>query len=147
MADRIALFDLDGTLALIDHRRHLLDGTNEGWRAFYALCSKDEINPPVVATFHAHRAAGHEVWIVSGRSDEALADTNSWLENNGLIPDKLIMREARDHQPDHKLKRSWLASGRIPRDRVLCVYDDRSSVVAMWREEGLSCFQVAAGDF
>ena len=27
------------------------------------------------------------------------------------------------------------------------VYDDRNKVVAMWREEGIQCFQVALGDF
>lgn len=57
------------------------------------------------------------------------------------------MRDAADHQPDHKLKRQWLTDGTIPKERVLCVYDDRASVVAMWRESGIACFQVAPGDF
>ena len=26
-------------------------------------------------------------------------------------------------------------------------FDDRDRVVAMWREEGVPCFQVAPGDF
>ena len=32
-------------------------------------------------------------------------------------------------------------------NRILCVFDDRTKVVNMWRENGLSCFQVAPGDF
>ena len=141
------LFDLDGTLADCEHRRHLLDKTNEGWRAYYAACPKDSVNLPVAVAFDAMRAGGKQVWIVSGRSDEVKAQTLEWLTRYGLVPDRLIMRVASDHQPDHKLKRSWLRDGTIPKDRVLCVYDDRASVVAMWREEGLACFQVAPGDF
>jgi hypothetical protein len=29
----------------------------------------------------------------------------------------------------------------------MCVYEDRQSVVEMWRNAGLPCFQVAPGDF
>ena len=32
-------------------------------------------------------------------------------------------------------------------DDVFCVVDDRQKVVDMWRENGLTCFQVAPGDF
>lgn len=31
--------------------------------------------------------------------------------------------------------------------RVEIVFDDRNSVVKMWRLLGLTCFQVAEGDF
>ena len=30
---------------------------------------------------------------------------------------------------------------------LFCVADDRQKVVDMWREIGLTCFQVAPGDF
>lgn len=33
------------------------------------------------------------------------------------------------------------------RARLVAVFDDRSSVVTMWREHGVTCFQVAPGDF
>jgi hypothetical protein len=144
---KIVLFDLDGTLADCSHRRHLLDGTNEGWRAFYAACEGDSTNAPVAVVFDALRAAFETIWIVSGRSDEVRDKTEAWLKNKDLVPDRLIMRQAKDHQPDHKLKRQWLHDGTIPKDMVMCVFDDRASVVAMWREEGLPCFQVAPGDF
>jgi len=143
----IVLFDLDGTLARIDHRRHLVQGGQKRWREFYAACPLDELNEPVAAAWRAHRYAGCGLWIVSGRSDEVRRETEIWIKQHDLQPDNLLMRQAKDHQPDVSLKHGWLRSGRIPKDRVLCVYDDRSSVVAMWREEGLACFQVAPGDF
>lgn len=146
----IILFDLDGTLADITHRRPLIEKPNKvdaDWRAFYAACIHDAPNRAVVATWHAFDNWGYERWIVSGRSDEVAGDTRRWLQTHNLRPDKILMREASDHQPDTKLKKSWLDSGAIPKREVLCVFDDRDSVVAMWRAEGLTCFQVAPGDF
>ena len=145
----IVLFDLDGTLALIDHRRHFvekIDKADADWRAFYAACVDDVPNAAVVAAFHA-LGIHHERWIVSGRSDEVKAETEAWLHRNGIKPERMLMRSARDHQPDTKLKKAWLGDGTIPKDEVLCVFDDRDSVVAMWRAEGLTCFQVAPGHF
>ena len=33
------------------------------------------------------------------------------------------------------------------KDNVFAVFDDRNQVVDMWRSNGLTCFQVADGDF
>jgi len=51
--------------------------------------------------------------------------------------------------PDDKLKKKWL-DDIFPgdkKDSILCVFDDRDKVVKMWRDNGLSCFQVADGNF
>lgn len=37
--------------------------------------------------------------------------------------------------------------GTLPRERIAMVFDDRDKVVAMWRRQGLTCLQVAPGDF
>lgn len=63
-------------------------------------------------------------------------------------PEALLMRKAGDHQPDTKLKYGWLANLEPPeRDRLTAVFEDRASVVQMWRDAGVPCFQVAAGNF
>ena len=46
---------------------------------------------------------------------------------------------------DVELKQKWL--NEIGKENVLCVFDDRTKVVEMWRKNGLSCFQVSNGDF
>jgi phosphoserine phosphatase len=69
------IFDLDGTLALIEHRRHLVEGERKDWPAFFAACVDDAPNPPVIRTLQALRTAGAEIWIWSGRSDEVKAQT------------------------------------------------------------------------
>ena len=47
--------------------------------------------------------------------------------------------------PDNDLKQGWLDT--IGKDNVAMVFDDRQQVVDMWRQNGLTCFQVADGDF
>lgn len=142
------IFDLDGTLALIDHRRHLVESTPKQWRAFYAACPKDLPNAAVIRTANALYLAGADVWVWSGRSDEVKLETEEWLRANFPAHAVLQMRDARDHQPDVKLKRLWLQQ-MAPHDRarLVAVFDDRASVVEMWRSEGVACFQVAPGDF
>lgn len=171
----IIVCDLDGTLADIRHRRHLVETTctacdghgvlgtfgnvpcmacmNTGkvgkpdWRAFFAACVDDK---PLQTTMDAVHALNEKyfVWIVSGRSDEVRKETVDWLIKHNLgIWDRLIMRTAGDYTPDDELKRRWLHDGTIPKDRVFCVFEDRDRVVKMWRDEGLTCYQVADGDF
>ena len=149
------IFDLDGTLALIEHRRHILAwDTRDKWRHFYAACDKDEPNEPVVATMERLRHAGAEVWIFSGRSDEVRDKTVFWLAQNTsfmtheLQGPMLTMREAGDYTADDALKRQWLDSMLVDdRRRLVAAFDDRDRVVAMWRAAGVTCFQVAAGEF
>ena len=47
--------------------------------------------------------------------------------------------------PDNDLKQMWLDN--IGKDNVAMVFDDRNQVVDMWRQNGLTCFQVADGNF
>lgn len=142
------IFDLDGTLADISHRRHLVESASKRWREFYAACAGDVPNEPVVRTALGLTIAGADLWVWSGRSDEVLHETRAWLDRHVGVHSALRMREARDHQPDVKLKRSWLRQ-MTPEDRarLVAVFDDRDGVVQMWREEGVACFQVAPGDF
>ena len=58
-----------------------------------------------------------------------------------------FMRPDGDYTPDEVLKRGWLESRPKILERVFLVIDDRQKVVDMWREMGLTCFQVAPGKF
>lgn len=140
----IVIFDLDGTLANADHRVHHLTGEVKDWRAFYADCAGDEPVAPIVATMLAMIAAGHDCEIWTGRSAEVAEETEHWLERHGLGSVALRMRSTGDHQPDTTLKAGWLEQAPVRPDLV---FEDRASVVAMWREHGIICAQVAPGDF
>lgn len=147
MTKDIALFDLDGTLALVEHRFHFIEARPKNWRAYFAACVDDPPNEPIIAVLQALYAAGYQIWISSGRSDEVRAETEQWLRLHNITWTRLLMRAAGDLRPDDVLKRGWLHNGSIPKDRVHMVFDDRDKVVAMWRRHGLVCLQVAPGDF
>lgn len=100
------IFDLDGTLALIEHRRHLVEfrdcsqchgcgeapgvpscdacgGTGRikpSWPAFFAACVNDEPNWPVISTMMTLIRAGADVRIWSGRSSAVMNETIEWLQ-------------------------------------------------------------------
>lgn len=148
------IFDLDGTLALIEHRRHHVSNGNHDWPAFYAACDQDVPNFPVLITFDFLLRSGADLLIWSGRSDEVYDKTVEWLHRNTYmltragVLSKLKMRRAGDYTPDHELKRAWYESlSRDDKERLVAVFDDRDRMVKMWRELGVACFQVAPGDF
>jgi len=149
---KIVIADLDGTIALIEHRRHWLDVSkhpdmlsDERWRRFFAACVDDSPNNPVINTLQALDDGDYEIHIFSGRSAEVHKETVKWLEEFDIPYHYLRMRPAGDFTPDEILKRQWIAEYDLA--DILCVFDDRTKVVNMWRELGLACFQVAPGDF
>lgn len=154
------IFDLDGTLALIDHRRHFVERERgrQDWKGFYAACINDKPNLAVIRVMESLRRFA-DVWIFSGRSDEVREQTVVWLLNNTSFSrsdfdlafgcqDILTMRQEGDYTPDDVLKRQWLDTMLTEdRRRLLAVFEDRDRVVEMWRSAGLTCFQVARGNF
>jgi len=148
------IFDLDGTLANIEHRLHHIrkkdDQGNKlkpNWDQFHLDCVHDEPIWPIINIFRALRHQRHTIEIWSGRSDKVRAETVNWLEFHGIFADKLLMRMHGDHRPDHELKELWLDQLIGIRDKPDLVFDDRSRLVEMWRRNGIQCCQVAFGDF
>lgn len=143
MAARIAIFDLDGTLANITHRLPLIDGTFAGWHRYNCACIDDTLYSGVAEVAKALNRQDYEFWVVTARPVQMLAATRYWFHAYFVVPDHIIMRPIDDERTSAELKQSWLDDGTIPKDRVLCVFDDRDADVAVWRAAGLPCFQVA----
>jgi hypothetical protein len=118
---------------------------DERWRRFFADSIDDQPNAPVIATLSALVSVGYEIHIFSGRSDEVREQTLAWLERHGVVYHKIRMREAGDFTPDEALKSHWV--GQYDLGDILCIFDDRQKVVDLWRKQGITCFQVAPGDF
>lgn len=155
------IFDLDGTLADAEHRIHFIQGEKKDWRAFFAACVDDTPIQKTLDTLHALRRGGAEIWIWTGRSDEVRPQTVEWLCKHGVYgktstlpwwplaaPERIMMRKFGDFRPDTVLKREWLSELEPPEyNRLTAVFEDRASVVQMWRDAGVTCFQVAPGEF
>lgn len=151
MTQLTVIFDLDGTLALIDKRRTKATKSNGkmDWKAFFAPenIQLDEPNRPVIASFKAMKAAGFRVGIFSGRDSISRQETEAWLAQHGIDPDFLRMRPQGSFTADDVLKKQWLDQETRAGHQIMCVFDDRDKVVKMWRENGITCFQVAPGNF
>ena len=148
------IFDLDGTLALIDDRRALATKPNGkiDWDIFFdpANIQLDKPNWPVILMAQTLKKAGHRIVIFSGRSKATKDATKDWLNQLDIPFDVLKMRPTgRDFMfmPDDKLKQNWLDQLFPDKNDILCIFDDRDKVVKMWRDNGLTCMQVAPGDF
>lgn len=150
----IYIFDLDGTLALIEHRQWMVaERSNANWKGYYAACVNDAPNKPVIDVMH-RLAYFADILIFSGRSDEVRRETEAWLcEHTHLMSGDvsgpmLTMRPAGNYTPDDQLKGLWLDNMLTEdRERIAAVFEDRDRMVAMWRGRGIPCFQVAPGDF
>ena len=150
------IFDLDGTLADIDQRRAVSkkDDGKMDWKKFFdpANISLDQPNHSVIKMAQIFHDQGFKIVIFSGRSKATKDATRKWLDDNGIKFHVLKMRPTGHpwaFMPDDKLKKHWL-DDIFPGDqknRIVTVFDDRNKVVDMWRTNGLSCFQVAPGDF
>lgn len=155
---KVVIVDVDGTLSNNDHRQRFLDkekysGMTEDdrWECFFSLCFLDSPKIATIETVTALYKAGHRIVIFTGRPEKYREPTREWLNFHQVPFSALYMRPDEDRAPDHEVKEKMLSkmymdSGFSKHD-VMLVLDDRQSVVDMWRRLGLTCFQVAPGDF
>ncbi|MER7164725.1 hypothetical protein ABT336_01425 [Micromonospora sp. NPDC000207] len=136
---RAVLVDIDGTLALRGDRSPF------DW----GRVGEDLPNPAVVELVQTLAAAGrHRIILLSGRDEVCRWQTELWLDAQRVPYDDLHLRPQRDNRKDSVVKAEMYRT--LVRDRyeVAFVLDDRDQVVRMWRDEfGLTCLQVAEGDF
>lgn len=144
--------DIDGTVA-----SHVLpDGTLLRGHHQYRGVIWDLPKPEVIDVVHALRDAGFQIVFCSGRpeEDDSFYDvgraTFHWLaEHLGewVQSCPLFLRRSGDRRPDDIVKREIYERLILPEYDVQIALDDRDRVVAMWRSFGITCLQVAPGDF
>ena len=148
----LIVFDIDGTLANIEHRLDYVRSKPKNWKAFDAGIPNDKVNFPVAEMFWA-LAGSVEIFqrnivLASGRNERSRQATEDWLRKNSFSSyDKLYMRKADDFRNDSIVKREML-------DEIIAdygkkpdmVFDDRPRVVKMWRDAGIFVFDVYQGE-
>lgn len=149
---RCYIFDIDGTIANIDHRLHHITGKTKDWSAFYSLCAEDQPIPHMIELAH-HLERLAPVLFVTGRSEECREATATWLHDQGFgvhfvaFPGRLHMRPSGDHRPDNIVKGEMLDAILSVGWAPIMAFEDRTQVVEMFRARGIPCAQVAPGDF
>lgn len=138
---RTALFDIDGTLADATHRLHHIQNGSHDWDAFFAECVNDPVIEPIRDLAILVARQGLKIILVSGRSDRVREETKEWLARGGVPYSALLMRKDGDYRADTVVKSEFLDTILADGHEIAFVVDDRPSVVAMWRERGLTCLQ------
>lgn len=144
-APKAILVDLDGTMALMNGR-----GPFE-----WDKVADDIPNKPVVDLVWALSRspwANAEIIFMSGRDETCRVSTMVWLDRLGFFVNearghKLHMRPAGDMRKDSVVKLELFDRHIRHNYDVQFVLDDRNQVVDMWRQLGLTCLQVAPGNF
>lgn len=140
------VFDLDGTLSLNAHRLHFIrrPQSERDYASYHAACIHDELCEPVARVLLTHLSSGHKVEVWTGRSDVVRVETEAWFRRCNLWPGLVTrMRPEGDHRSNVDLKRAWLTEQRRTLQEPNLVYEDMTATVRMWRDEGVTCFQVA----
>jgi len=141
------IFDMDGTIADCEHRRHFVTGTKKNFDAFYDAMAYDTKNAVVAGLCNMYTLHQWHVIICTGRPESYREVTEAWLHSRGVFYKELLMRpDERRHDPDFEVKQDMLSEILKVRE-VLCAFDDRQQVVDMWRRNGITCLQVAEGNF
>jgi hypothetical protein len=139
------VFDLDGTICDVRHRRQYVATKPRNWDAWNAGLVNDTPNVAVQKVFQALRNDQEvELIIVSGRSDDYKEQTIKWLTDNEIFYDKIYMRKYKDHRDDAVVK-GEIADEIEKTHKILGVFDDRQRVVNMWIERGIWVFDVGQG--
>lgn len=170
------IFNLDGTLANCEHRRHFVDldkiypsqmglEYSDGrkwkpdWPAFYEACDKDE---PILPTqqlldgiyFNSKDQEFFlsQVQIWSGRCESVREKTKLWLSENILF-DKIAeqitlkMRPIGNIVPDEQLKEQWLDDWIARSGKPIdMVFESNPKSIQMWKRRGTFVFNCQQSD-
>ena len=154
------IFDIDGTLADCSHRLHFilpakedligdidLDKIAPDWESFYEACVDDKPIEGVIETLKLLSHTGIKILLVTGRPKKYLAQTLAWLLKQNIKFDGIYMREDGDHRQDYIVKHELYMNYISKSYAIQGVFEDRKQCVDMWRGLGLTCFQVANGEY
>ena len=144
------VFDLDGTLADLQHRLHFIQGPGKkDYDRFFRACAQDKPIAALCAVYRALHSQGHRLEVWTGRSEMVRDQTYWWFNSHRLpLPRVLKMRPVKNHVPDTVLKEGWLTDDfKTEAMNIDLVFEDRARVVDMWRSYGIRTAQVAKGDF
>ena len=136
---KAVIVDIDGTVALHVSGRSPYD---------MSRVLEDAPNDNVIQIVESLYEQGYKILFTTARTEEARMDTFKWLSHHVNIGAfSLFMRQSGDYRKDAIVKKEIYENKILPHFNVVAVLDDRNAVVEMWRDIGLTCLQVAEGNF
>ena len=158
------IFDIDGTIADGSHRVHYitpdydmlshkilsvdnLDKFAPDWDSFYKESINDKPIPDMVNLLRRIEGTGAQILFVTGRPEKYKEQTEEWLIKYVTANFELYMRKPNDYRQDFIIKKEIYKNKIENNYWILGVFEDRTQCVKMWRELGITCFQVVDGDY
>lgn len=140
------IFDIDGTISDNSHRVHFIEQNPKDWKSFFSQCVND---PPIEETMLLLKtlSSHYIILLVSGRREKDGKNTQTWLFKHGVPYLEMFLRKDGDFRPDTVVKKEIYEECIKDNYNVLGVFEDRKSVVEMWRSLGLKCYSVCEGDY
>ena len=142
------IFDVDGTIADCEHRRHLVTGEKKDWKNFKKAAEHDTPIQWVCDVAKRFIANGDDVAFFSARNESQRKITekqiSKWIGDGHK---GLFLRPDGDYRSDVEFKRELANKFLDMGGKIDLIFDDRQCVVDMWRDEGFVVVQVADGDF
>ena len=133
------IFDLDGTMALNDHRSYY---------DYSEKVKKDKVNIVLKMLLSlVNNNTDIKLFAVSGREGVCKEWTEEWLTDCFISCDNLYMREEGDNRPDDIVKKEIYDKYIKGKYHVVCVFDDRKRILQMWKNEGLYVFDCSQDPF
>lgn len=136
----VVIFDIDGTLADCEHRRHFIAQPPKKWKQYFAAMLHDTPMLPQIKLAHAFAECGYEIVYLTGRPERYRDDTAAWMQQHKLPIGKLLMRQESDKSPAPDFKRRVLQH-EIGLDRIRMVVDDDPRVLGMLVLAGIPCMR------
>lgn len=136
-----AIFDLDDTLFHTQWRSHLLEPapgtTRKNWPAFFEACKDDPINAEIAQIARDFAAAGAEIIVCSGRTEDYQDISLSRLAEEQIVPSATFFRKKEFFAKDHVLKNQWVERLKKQGYTFVASFDDRDHNVEVFRAHGI----------
>lgn len=145
--NKVIVFDIDGTLANIEHRRGFVASKPKNFKAFNAAIPQDTPHEEIVWLSRALFTHNTAIVLCSGRGEEEREVTEKQMKDFGVTFDKLYMRSKGDFRKDSIVKVELLQQIKEDFGTPYIWFDDRQQVVDAIRAQGIKVCQVAPGDF
>jgi phosphoglycolate phosphatase-like HAD superfamily hydrolase len=148
MIKKTVIFDVDGTIADVEHRRHFVSQKPADWKSFRNSTVFDTPVQWVCDIAKRFIAQGDNVAFFSARNESERSITEKQIsEWIGEGHQGLFLRPDGDFRRDDEFKSDLADKFEEVGGKIDIVFDDRNQVVDMWRQRGTTVVQVADGDF
>jgi uncharacterized HAD superfamily protein len=136
------IFDLDGTISNNLHRLSLLkDPAN--WEKYNELAIQDTPFWYIRQLMVCLHLSAPRLYISTTRTETYRHLTEEWLEMYDIPYDMLLMAQVGDKRSHAEIKKSMVDFIRADGYRIILAFDDRPSVIKMFRSNGIPCLAMS----